>query len=42
MNVKSEKQFLKVGFDSTEIYVELGLFPKSVMNFELLRLKTKW
>ena len=32
MNVKSEKLFLKVGFDSTEIFVELCFFQKSVRN----------
>ena len=42
VNVKSERQFLKVGFDSTEVFVELRVFPKSVMNFELLGLKTNW
>ena len=42
MNVKSEKLFLKIGFDSTEIFVELCFFQKRVRNLELLGLKTKW
>ena len=41
MNMKSEKLFLKLAFDPTEIFVELRFFPKSVRNFELLGLKTK-
>ena len=42
MNVMSEKLFLKVGFDPTEMFVELCFFQKSVRNLELLGLKTKW
>ena len=42
MNMKSEKLFLKLAFDSTETFVELRFFPKIVMSFGLLWLKTKW
>ena len=41
MNVKSEKPFLKVRFDSTEIVVELRLFSKKCLECQITGVKKR-